>query len=107
MRKRSDPGHPPWCLRGPDCVSPADLHLSRLVGLAPHGHGVIQVRLGLWRMEVGPTPPSGLMLELSAGTEAERWPIDLAQSRALAQVSRRLLHRIESGSRSRRPAPVA
>ena len=24
-------GHPPWCLRGPDCAGPNDLHLSRLL----------------------------------------------------------------------------
>jgi hypothetical protein len=89
--------HPPWCLRGPDCASPGDLHLSRLVGAAVRGDEVIQVRLGLWRMDVGPTPPGGLLLELSAGSETERWPIDLAQSRALAAVSQRLIRQIDHG----------
>ncbi|MFE9652925.1 hypothetical protein [Micromonospora sp. NPDC006431] len=86
--------HPPWCLRGPDCAGGNDLHLSRLVGTAVRGDEVIQMRLGLWRMEVGPTPPGGLLLELSAGSEVERWPIDLAQSRALAHLSGRLLRRL-------------
>lgn len=92
--------HPPWCLRGPECLDPGELHLSRLVSAAPRGDEVIQVRVGLWRMDVGPTPPAGLLLELSAGTEAERWPIDLAQSRALAHLSGRLLGRLTSGTAS-------
>jgi len=86
-----NPAHPAWCLRGPECAGAGDMHLSRLVGAAVRGDEVIQARVGLWRMDVGPTPPTGLLLELSAGTEAERWPIDLAQSRALLPIMRDLL----------------
>ncbi|WFE63973.1 hypothetical protein [Micromonospora sp. WMMD714] len=84
MSNLPNPVHPPWCLPGPACAGSNDLHLSRLIGTAVRGDEVIQVRVGLWRMDVGPTPPSGLLLELSAGSDVERWPIDLAQSRALA-----------------------
>ncbi|MFF5174424.1 hypothetical protein ACFY3U_17535 [Micromonospora sp. NPDC000089] len=87
-------GHPPWCLRGPDCAGSNDLHLSRLVGTAVRGDEVIQVGIGLWRMDLSPNPPSGLLLELSVGSEVERWPIDLAQSRSLAHLSRRLVRRL-------------
>ncbi|WP_229399752.1 hypothetical protein [Micromonospora okii] len=59
---------------------------------------MIQVGIGLWRMDVGPTPPSGLLLELSAGADVERWPIDLAQSRALAHLAPRLLRQLDPGS---------
>ncbi|WP_181445221.1 hypothetical protein [Micromonospora endophytica] len=45
-------------------------------------------------MDVGPTPPSGLLLELSASSEVERWPIGLAQSRALACLSQRLIRQL-------------
>lgn len=90
--------HPPWCLRGPNCAGPHDLHLSRLVGTAVRGDEVIQVRVGLWRMDVGPTPPCGLLLELSAGCDVERWPIDLAQSRALAHLSQRLVRQLGQSS---------
>ncbi|PWU46578.1 hypothetical protein DLE60_08325 [Micromonospora globispora] len=86
--------HPPWCLRGPDCVGPNDLHRSRLIGTANRGDEVIQVRIGLWQMDVGPTPPSGLLLELSAGCDVESWPIDLAQSRSLAHLSQRLVRQL-------------
>ena len=56
---------------------------------------MIQVRLGLWRMDVGPTPPSGLLLECSAGEEVDRWPIGLAQSRRLARLSRHLISQLD------------
>ncbi|MFF5072889.1 hypothetical protein ACFY2R_17305 [Micromonospora olivasterospora] len=98
MSNLSNTGHPPWCLRGPDCAGPNDLHLSRLVGTAVRGDEVIQVRIGLWRMDVGKTPPSGLLLELSAGSDVERWPVDLAQSRALAHLSQRLVRQLDPGS---------
>lgn len=98
MRNLPNPAHPPWCLRGPDCAGPNDLHLSRLTGTAVRGDEVIQARIGLWRMDIGPTPPSGLLLEFSAGADVERWPIDLAQSRVLAQLSRRLLRRLDRGA---------
>ncbi|TDC38123.1 hypothetical protein [Micromonospora sp. KC213] len=94
MDNLSNDTHPHWCLRGPDCAGRNDLHLSRLVDTAVRGDEVIQARLGLWRMEVGPTPPSGLLLELSAGAEVDRWPLDLAQSRALAYLSQRLVRRL-------------
>ncbi|SCL19201.1 hypothetical protein GA0070624_1704 [Micromonospora rhizosphaerae] len=90
--------HPPWCPQGPACAGPNDLHLSRLIGTAVRGDEVIQARIGLWRMDVGPTPPSGLLLELSAGCDVERWPIDLAQSRSLAHLSRRLVRQLGPGS---------
>ncbi|MEU8263536.1 hypothetical protein AB0C02_23285 [Micromonospora sp. NPDC048999] len=98
MSNLSNTAHPPWCLRGPDCAGPNDLHLSRLIGAAVWGDEVIQVRIGLWRMDVGPTPPSGLLLELSAGSEVDRWPIDLAQSRSLAHLSQRLVRQLGPGS---------
>ncbi|MDG4817358.1 MULTISPECIES: hypothetical protein [unclassified Micromonospora] len=56
------------------------------------------MRIGLWRMDVGPTPPSGLLLELSAGADVERWPIDLAQSRSLVDLSGRLLTGLDSSA---------
>ncbi|WP_428961879.1 hypothetical protein [Micromonospora fluostatini] len=90
MRNLPNPAHPPWCLRGSDCAGRGDLHLSRLVTAAT-GNEVIQLRMGLWRMEIGDCPPSGLLLELSAGAEAERWPIGLEQSRAMVHLSRRLV----------------
>ncbi|WP_405113700.1 hypothetical protein OG559_07355 [Micromonospora sp. NBC_01405] len=90
--------HPSWCLRGADCAVSGGLHLSHLIDAAVRGDEVFQVRLGLWRMDVGPTPPSGLLLELSAGEHVERWPIDRAQSRALARISRRLLAGLSSGA---------
>ncbi|WP_328340088.1 hypothetical protein [Micromonospora sp. NBC_00421] len=98
MSNLPNPVHPPWCLPGPTCAGSNDLHLSRLIGTAVRGDEVIQVRVGLWRMDVGPTPPSGLLLELSAGSDVERWPIDLAQSRALAHLSRRLVSRLDPGT---------
>ncbi|SCL35865.1 hypothetical protein GA0074692_4202 [Micromonospora pallida] len=96
MANLPSPDHPPWCLRGPDCAGPNDLHLSRLVGTAVRGDEVIQARLGLWRMDVAPIPPTGLLLELSAGEYVERWPLDLAQSRALAHLAGRLVRRLPS-----------
>lgn len=94
MNNLPNSAHPPWCLRGVDCAGSNDLHLSRLTGTAVRGDEVIQVRLGLWRMDVGATPPTGLLLELSAGTDVERWPVDLAQSRALAHLAGRLVSRL-------------
>lgn len=94
MSKLSNAAHPPWCLRNPDCAAANGLHLSRVVGAAVRGDEVIQVGIGLWRMDVGPTPPSGLLLELSAGSDVEQWPIDLAQSRALVHLSGRLLRQL-------------
>ncbi|MEU3453921.1 hypothetical protein ABZ671_09995 [Micromonospora sp. NPDC006766] len=35
---------------------------------------------------------------LSAGSEVDRWPIDLAQSRSLAHLSQRLVRQLGSGS---------
>jgi hypothetical protein len=62
-------------------------------------HGVSLARNpGLWRMEIGPTPPAGLLLELSAGSDVERWPIGLAQSRSLAYLSKRLVRRLDPSS---------
>ncbi|WP_089156634.1 hypothetical protein [Micromonospora sp. NBS 11-29] len=90
--------HPPWCLRGPDCAGGNGLHLSRLVGTAVRGDEVIQAELGLWRMDVGPTSPSGLLLEFSAGEDVERWPLDLPQSHMLARASQRLLGRLTPGT---------
>nr|MDT0659200.1 hypothetical protein [Micromonospora sp. DSM 115978] len=98
MSNLPSPLHPPWCRRGPDCAGPGDLHLSSFVGLAARDEEVIQVRLGLWRMEVGPTPPSGLLLDLSVGSEVSRWPVGLAQSRRLAEVSSRLIRRVDPGT---------
>lgn len=92
--------HPWWCLRGEDCAadraSGGRLHYSRLVSAAPRGDEVIQVRAGLWRMDVGPASPEGVLLELSAGADVERWPIDLAQARALLPVLRGLLRRADA-----------
>ncbi|MFE0589592.1 hypothetical protein [Micromonospora echinospora] len=102
MTNLPSPDHPPWCLRGPDCAASGDLHLSRLLGTAVRGDEVIQARPGLWRMDVGPTPPTGLLLELSAGEHVERWPLDLVQSRALAHLAGRLVRKLGP-----RPAIVA
>jgi hypothetical protein len=93
----SNPAHPPWCLRGSDCASSGDLHVSRLVSAAPRGDEVIQVRAGLWRMDVGPATPGGVLLELSVGEDVERWPIDLAQSANLVPLLRDLLRRAALG----------
>ncbi|MEV0002412.1 hypothetical protein AB0H28_09015 [Micromonospora sp. NPDC050980] len=57
---------------------------------------MIQAGVGLWRMDVGPTSASGLLLEFSAGAEVERWPLDLPRSGVLARASRRLLRRLTS-----------
>ncbi|MEU2661769.1 hypothetical protein [Micromonospora sp. AMSO12t] len=43
--------------------------------------------------------PSGVLLELSAGDEPERWPIDLAQARALVHVLRDLLRTADDAAR--------
>ncbi|HEX6968353.1 MAG TPA: hypothetical protein VF174_06020 [Micromonosporaceae bacterium] len=52
---------------------------------------------GLWRMDVGPSlTPGGVMLEFSTDEESrERWYIDLAQSRSLVHLMRRLQQRAE------------
>jgi hypothetical protein len=97
MTNLSNPAHPAWCLRGADCANSPGLHLSRLVSAAPRGDEVIQVAAGLWRMDVGPVTPGGVLLELSAGEDVERWPIDLAQSRAFAPVLRDLLRLAGTG----------
>ncbi|WBB72796.1 hypothetical protein O7602_24330 [Micromonospora sp. WMMD1128] len=94
MSNLSNIAHPPWCLRGPDCAGRNGLHLSRLVGTAVRGDEVIQAGVGLWRMDVGPASPTGLLLELSAGEDVERWPIDLPQSRALIRTSQHLLRHL-------------
>ncbi|MFI5833739.1 hypothetical protein ACIA5A_08685 [Micromonospora sp. NPDC051300] len=94
MSNLSNIAHPPWCLRGPDCAGGNGLHLSRLAGTAVRGDEVIQAGVGLWRMDVGPTSPSGLLLEFSAGADVERWPLDLPQSQALVRASQRLLRRL-------------
>ncbi|MEV4757411.1 hypothetical protein AB0J86_20150 [Micromonospora sp. NPDC049559] len=60
------------------------------------GDEVIQVAAGLWRMDVGPATPEGVLLELSVGEHIERWPVDLAQSRALVPVLQRLLRRADA-----------
>ncbi|SCE87905.1 hypothetical protein GA0070558_111123 [Micromonospora haikouensis] len=96
MRNLPNSAHPSWCLRGPDCAVSGGLHLSGLVDAAVRGDEVLQVRLGLWRIDTGPTPPSGLLLELSAAADVERWPIDLAQSRSLVDLSGRLLAGLDS-----------
>ncbi|MGW4467990.1 hypothetical protein [Micromonospora sp. NPDC004704] len=46
-------------------------------------------------MDVGPVPPSGVLLELSVGEQVERWPIDLPQARALVPVLLGLLARTD------------
>ncbi|HEX5542131.1 MAG TPA: hypothetical protein VFX60_11325 [Micromonospora sp.] len=86
MRKLLDPGHPAWCLRGPDCAS--GLHFSGLAGAA-RGDEVIQVSAGLWQMDVGPVSPGGVLLEFSADDDAsQHWFIDLAQSQELIRLMR-------------------
>jgi hypothetical protein len=97
MRNLPNPAHPPWCLRGPDCMPSGGLHLSGLVNAAPRGDEVIQVSAALWRMDVGPASPGGVLLELSVGEDVERWPIDLAQSANLVPVLRGLLRRAAPG----------
>ncbi len=83
--------HPLWCLGGPECAGASGLHLSEVQSAAQRGNEVIQVGAGLWQMDVGPTSPCGVLLELSGGEEVQRWPVDLAQARALAGVLQRLL----------------
>ncbi|WP_205801124.1 hypothetical protein, partial [Micromonospora thermarum] len=68
-------GRLPWQV----CEGANGLHLSRLLDAAVRSDEVFQARVGLWRMDVGPIPPAGLLLELSAGSEVERCPIGLAQ----------------------------
>jgi hypothetical protein len=96
MHNLSNAAHPPWCARGPDCAEAARFHLSPLFNAAPRGDEVIQVGAALWRMDVGPVPPGGVLLELSLGEDAERWPIDLAQSRALVPVLQGLVRRADA-----------
>ncbi|QLQ39307.1 hypothetical protein [Micromonospora robiginosa] len=95
MSNLSNIAHPPWCLRGSDCADGNGLHLSRLAGTALRGDEVIQAGVGLWRMDVGPTAPSGMLLEFSAGEDVERWPLDLPRSRVLVRASQRLLRRLD------------
>lgn len=97
MTKFFNSVHPGWCLRGPECGS--GLHLSGLACAAPRGDEVIQVAAGLWQMDVGRVSPSGVLLEFSADEDTnERWFVDLAQSRALVHLMRRLQRRAEGGS---------
>ncbi|GAB3808327.1 hypothetical protein [Micromonospora zhanjiangensis] len=91
MNNIPNPAHPPWCLRGPECASSGGLHLSALVSAAPGGDEVFQIGAGLWRMDVGPTERTGVLLELSVGDDVERWPIDLAQAVKLVPLLRRLI----------------
>lgn len=72
--------HPAWCAPESGCATSA-LHLSRLRSVAPRGDEVIQVRAALWQMDIGRLAPAGVLLELSAGDDPERWPVDLAQAR--------------------------
>ncbi|MCM0675899.1 hypothetical protein NCC78_14545 [Micromonospora phytophila] len=90
--------HPTWCAPESDCAATA-LHLSRLRPVAPRGDEVIQIRLGLWRMDVGRLSPSGVLLDLSAGDEPERWPIDLMQAHALVRVLQDLLRTANAEAR--------
>jgi hypothetical protein len=96
MSKVPNPAHPSWCLRGPHCAELPGLHFSEVIGVAQRGTEVIQVGAGLWQMDVGPTSPGGVLLELSVGAEVERWPVDLAQARALVPVLLGLLGRTEA-----------
>ncbi|MFG3697413.1 hypothetical protein ACGF5C_05750 [Micromonospora sp. NPDC047620] len=89
--------HPMWCVPESGCGTSA-LHLSRLRPVAPRGDEVIQVRAALWQMDVGRLAPAGVLLELSAGDDPERWPIDLAQARALVHVLRDLLRIAEEAA---------
>ena len=97
MSNVPNPDHPSWCLRGQDCAEPPGLHFSEIIGVAPLGTEVIQVGVGLWQMDVGPVSLGGVLLELSAGEEVERWPVDLAQARALVPVLLGLLGRTDGG----------
>ncbi|MCX4386647.1 hypothetical protein OG777_06860 [Micromonospora peucetia] len=90
--------HPGWCAPESGCAASA-LHLSRLRPAAPRGDEVIQVRAGLWQMDVGRLSPSGVLLELSAGDDPERWPIDLVQARVLVHVLRDLLRVADDAAR--------
>ncbi|MEU7998762.1 hypothetical protein AB0B83_26000 [Micromonospora sp. NPDC049060] len=90
--------HPTWCVPESGCAASA-LHLSRLRSAAPRGDEVIQVRAALWQMDVGRLSPAGVLLELSAGDDPERWPIDLAQARALVHVLRDLLRVADDAAR--------
>ncbi|MGK5676072.1 hypothetical protein ACSNOB_24910 [Micromonospora sp. URMC 106] len=90
--------HPAWCAPESGCATSA-LHLSRLRSVAPRGDEVIQVRAALWQMDVGRLAPAGVLLELSAGDDPERWPIDLAQARALVHVLRELLRLADGAAR--------
>ncbi|MEO3742190.1 hypothetical protein [Plantactinospora sp. B5E13] len=69
--------------------------MSTLVRVAPRGDEVIQVAAGLWRMDVGPCQPGGVLLESSVGEDADRWPIDSAQARVLVAVLVDLLRRAD------------
>ncbi|HEX5597028.1 MAG TPA: hypothetical protein VFX61_13585 [Micromonosporaceae bacterium] len=81
------PGHPLWCLRGPECAD--GLHFSGLACAAPRGDEVIQVAAGLWQMDVGAVSPGGVLLEFSADDDgSQRWFVDLAQAQALIRLMR-------------------
>lgn len=89
--------HPAWCESENECGTTA-LHLSGLWSVAPRGDEVIQVRAGLWRMDVGPAGAEGVAVELSVGEDVEWWPIDLAQARALVRVLNDLLRNADRAS---------
>ncbi|HEX5598283.1 MAG TPA: hypothetical protein VFX61_20045 [Micromonosporaceae bacterium] len=87
MNKLFDPGHPAWCLHGPDCAH--GLHFSGLACAAVRGDEVIQVAAGLWQMDVGPVSPGGVLLEFSADDDGnQRWFVDLAQAQTLIRLMR-------------------
>ncbi|MEV4757436.1 hypothetical protein AB0J86_20285 [Micromonospora sp. NPDC049559] len=103
MNNLSNSTHPSWCLRGPDCADSAGLHYSRLVGMA-RGNEIIQMNVGLWRMDVGPVSPGGVLLEFTLEEDVDRWPVDLAQSHALARLLPRLLRQADATLQASRAA---
>ncbi|MDG4828584.1 hypothetical protein O7627_04600 [Solwaraspora sp. WMMD1047] len=93
MDKLSNPAHPPWCGRGPDCATAPGWHNSALLPVASLGDEVIQVAAGLWQLDVeSPSiPVGGVLLEFTLGGDVERWPIGLIQALSLARLLPRLL----------------
>jgi hypothetical protein len=89
MFSYQEPGHPGWCLGGPDCRS--GVHMSRIRVADPAGREIVQVGAGLWLMEVGKVSPGGVLLELSVDEEPQRWMLSLVQSRALVPILQDLL----------------
>ena len=122
--------HPPWCLRGPDCATPADSaawHSSRLLRVAAANvHLCVDVGVGRWQLDPAetrktaearqatrshpagrssqaPVLAGGVLLEFRLGDDVDQWPVDGAQALALAHLIPQLLR----GDAAPRPGDTA